>query len=307
MNDILNDRYEGNRSLSLAACDQYEREVRWVESLSFEDEKKFLDRLLRARRDPSNARLRMLAKDARERLAEHYQPFVHRIAVGYSRRLPGMDFLDIVQEANIALLQAFDTFPFDLRKTFEDWASSCICIRLRGLFQGGRHFFRLSPRILKGISDITRLEQRYAEEFGRPPRLEELVDALGLSLSRVCELLAYRRLQSVDSVEALCGRLEVSEDYFSFQEVYRSASEGELTRSEKLAVRIEEMLSKLPSRSQQVVKLRYGLCGEPSCMPEEIATCLGLDHRKVNDALTYARVRLRVLFAPLSGDLGEVA
>ena len=101
MDAIFNDRYQDSRDMSLLARDQYEREVSWIEteSLSPEEEKKYLDCLLHARRDPSNALLQDLGKDARSRLTEHYQPVIRGVVLKYVRwfRDHAVDFLDLVQ------------------------------------------------------------------------------------------------------------------------------------------------------------------------------------------------------------------
>ncbi len=300
MNEILNDHYEDSCGMSLLARDQYEREVAWfeVEPLSSEEEKKYLDRIWRARLDPSNGWRTRLAKDARERLTEHYQPLLRRIVAGYARLFRGVDFLDLVQEANIALLQAFDTWSSDEHGTFVGWMIGCVRVSLKSLyrFKGGVRFDR---RVREGFIGIAQVEQRYLEVFGRSPTSRELSFELGLSLSRVYELLHYRCLWSFESVEVICGRYEVPEDYCCFQEMYHSFSDEEVARSDATSLRVEQALSRLSLRRCEVLRLRYGLCGESSHTEEEVGDLLGIKVNTVNATASAGRKGLRVVLAPL--------
>lgn len=302
VNEIMNDRYQDSRDMSLSARDQYECQVSWAEAepLSSEEEKKYLGRILRARQDPSNRWLQSLAKDAREHLTEHYQPLVRRLALGYGRFLRGMDFLDLVQEANISLLRAFDTCPFDdLKGSFESWAYASIRMELRKHYQEKNGFVHLNYKIQKGIADIEVVKQRYLQEFGRSPSSDELARELGFSLSRIYELLHYRCLRSPVSTQAICERVDIPEDCHDFQEMYHQFSEVEIVRSDVLALRVEQALSKLPSKHQKVMQFYYGLCGEPCCTPDEVSDFLGMEYRKVVGAAGYGKSLLRTLLAPL--------
>lgn len=299
MSEIVNDRYEDSCGMSLLARDQYEREVSWFETepLSPSEEQKYLERIWRARRDPSNAHLKMLAKDARVCLTQHYQPLVRAVVRGYGRC--GVDFLDLVQEANIGLLRAFDTCPLEScpDKTFRDWAVGCIRVSLKEFSWSKHDFVRLCPRVRKGISDIGLIERRYCLEVGRSPLPSELSAELGLSLDRVYELLHYRHLQGFLSIDAIS--LETSEDCCDFVALYQQVSDAEMARSEMKTEHIERALSQLSSRQREVIRLRYGLSAEGCHTSDEIGVLLGLERSTVNDTAYFGRKRLRKLLVPL--------
>ncbi len=301
MDAIFNDRSEDSRDMSLSARDQYEREVSWIEaeSLSPEEEKKYFDRLLHARRDPSNCWLQSLAKDARERLTEHYQPLIRRMVFRYDCSLRGVDFLDLVQEANIALLRAFETYDFDFQRPFQGWAIGCIRMALRRFCSDENGFVHLHCEIQQAIRAVDKAEDCFLQMFGRSPSHDELACKLSISSSRLYELLHYRVLQDFSSIEAIGECYEAPEDYCTFAAMYQSFSEEEIACSNAAAVRVEQALAQLLPRPREVICLRYGLCGESSHTEKEVGVLLGTKDGYVNDAAVRAKKRLRVLLAPL--------
>src|SRR5437763_336338 len=137
MSEILNDRYEENRDVSLSAFDQYLCVVRWAEAqpLSDEEQYKYFQRLVRARRDPANGWLASLAKDACDVLVEKYQPIVYCLVRWYARCCRGMEILDLVQEANIGLLRGLRTFDLDFDlSSFRAWLVGCARMSLRKVY-----------------------------------------------------------------------------------------------------------------------------------------------------------------------------
>src|SRR5690348_14274706 len=94
------------------ALDQYMRQVRWLEPLTAEEEARLIaciERGKHEKRQPHpNAWRLSLAQAARERLVEGYQPWVIHLAKGFLSRARGMELLDLIQEGNIALLQAIE-------------------------------------------------------------------------------------------------------------------------------------------------------------------------------------------------------
>src|SRR5207248_9615189 len=105
---------QDNRDVSLGVADQYMREVRMRGRLSDEEKNRLIKRLARGNverlKSCPNQWVLALARDARERLVEGYQPWIVTIAKHYLGAGHGMELLDFVQEGNIGLLQALDGF-----------------------------------------------------------------------------------------------------------------------------------------------------------------------------------------------------
>jgi DNA-directed RNA polymerase sigma subunit (sigma70/sigma32) len=97
------ERYEDVSGMSYLAFDQYQREVAWIELLSDEEQDMLLRRVARAQQFPENAHYALLARDARARLVEQYQPLVLKMARGWVRFFEGMEVLDLVNEGSLGV------------------------------------------------------------------------------------------------------------------------------------------------------------------------------------------------------------
>src|SRR5215472_7175053 len=99
-----------DRDVSLMALDQYMRAVRWTEPLAEEEEATLLRRVERGKQERlapcPNQWVLSLARHARDRLVEGYQPLVIAVAKRCLWRFESMELLDLVQEGNIGLLRA---------------------------------------------------------------------------------------------------------------------------------------------------------------------------------------------------------
>jgi DNA-directed RNA polymerase sigma subunit (sigma70/sigma32) len=104
------ERYDDVPGMSYLAFDQYQREVAWIEPLSDEQQETLLGRVARAQRFPENAHYALLARDARARLVEQYQPLVLKMARRRARFSDGMEVLDLVNEGSLGVMEAIDRY-----------------------------------------------------------------------------------------------------------------------------------------------------------------------------------------------------
>ncbi len=100
---------EHESDVSYLAMDQYMREVKRLPHLSPEEEAQCFQRLLRARSEPDNQWVGMVARDARDRLVARYLPLVIAIVKKYRWLCHRLDLLDLIQEGNLGLLRALAT------------------------------------------------------------------------------------------------------------------------------------------------------------------------------------------------------
>ncbi len=102
-----------NRAVSLLAQDQYMREVRWMTLADRAEEAQCIERIKRGlyeRKQPVPNQWRLqLAKHARTRLVESYQPVIVHLAtfVGYECST-SFTMLDLVNEGSIGLMTLLD-------------------------------------------------------------------------------------------------------------------------------------------------------------------------------------------------------
>src|SRR5438046_2187005 len=103
------------QAVSLLAIDQYRRVVSWgqyLEPLSVEERERLVGCLrcgmaARKQKKPDQETLD-LARRARDRLIEAFQPLVFSVAWRYTRWFKGVEVLELVQEGNLRLLEQVD-------------------------------------------------------------------------------------------------------------------------------------------------------------------------------------------------------
>ncbi len=298
-----------NRDVSLSARDQYFRALDWREVLSNEEREKLLQRLVRGnveRRQPCpNQWLLSLARHARERLVEAYQPLV----VGLARRrvflFKSLELLDVIQEGNIGLLHAFDTYD-DMKAgevEFGAFATTAIKRALSAAVNRYDVFIRVSWRTHDLVTRKSLVEKELRQHLGRQPLLPEIAEAMEMSEEVLDKGVQLAKRREVRSLHQLIEKHEQPEDTMAFTRLYQSAMVSEDARQHELAATFERVFAAaMPEQQRQVLELRYGFGDVPTEMrsAELVREMLGLEMgEQVRSSEKKAKERLRGLLEPV--------
>jgi len=300
----VNDRYEDDRTISLMARDQYLREVAWMEALepfSVAEEEKLLGYLHRARQEPENAWAARRAQYARERLVEAYQPVVMAVARRAAGCFQSMEWLDLVNEGNVALLSLLDDYVRD-EPTYPGTFRGLVMLRVRYALWAARYDadgpFRVPDRVAALVSRLRRV-MACAEGV---LSVQELAARLEVSEEQVLEAKACLARQKAVSLEGLIHEDDAEDRHrfvSLFQAEVREQHEHQVEGQRAFARLLEQ---ELVGQMRRVVELRYAVDeGITAARPVSVvAHMLGIYVTDVCSLERRGLARLREVFADCS-------
>lgn len=254
---------------------QYLNEIRQFPRLTVEEERTLARRCAQGDEDAIrmmvNSNLRLVVSVAKE--------YVGR----------GVPLLDLIQEGSIGLLVAARKFDHTLEYRFSTYATKWIRQGVTRCLMNHAGLIRIPLHTAERMRKILVAKHALLQEAGAEPTAEEIAQRCGIPADKVAKLLSL--MPEVCSLDAPAGDEDTVLQAL-LEDVHAPQPQEQLVR-EELNQAMEQLLSTLSQRQQQVVRLRFGMTDGVCHSLEEIGKILGISKERARQIEHQSMVNLK--------------
>jgi RNA polymerase primary sigma factor len=254
----------------------YMQEITKTPLLTAEEELELAERILKG------------DEKAREHMIKANLRLVVKIARDYSNY--GVPLADLISEGNIGLMKAVEKFDPEKGGKLSTYAAWWIKQSIKRALSNQGKTIRLPVHLVDKLARIRRITAILAEELGREPTDDELVEELGIPRQKLAMLKqASQRPTSLDAPV----NDDVGMTYAEMISDDAAESPLESLANKNYHGELEDLLKLLNERESSIIDQRFGLNGKKPLTLEEIGRDFGVSRERIRQLQNSAIAKMK--------------
>lgn len=233
--------------------------------------------------------------EARAKMIRSNLRLVVKIANEFMNR--GLSKHDLISEGNIGLMTAAEKFDPSKGAKFSTYSTWWIKQAMRRAIAEQSRTIRIPVQSVEKINKIKRAQREMQAEFGRIPSNREIAERLNLSPRTVGELRHASLNTSSLNEPIVSGEAGEMQDFIPDKpELSPDNVLGDVESLKHLYV----LVKRLCEREQQVLRMRFGLDGNPVMTLENVGVAVGCTRERVRQIQNKAIKKLQSMHSEIS-------